>query len=104
LSRKSSPFVSLNVGPFARLWASSIWSIRYRDARTIEIVDMSHNNVGSVYHTIIEDVIKSSDIDFAESGVEVEVLTELRLVSTLRVSHLRSCRHVPVPAVICLSF
>lgn len=43
---------------------------------------MSNQAVGSVYQTIIEEVINSSRVDFEESGVEEAVLEELRLVST----------------------
>lgn len=42
---------------------------------------MSNQAVGSVYQTIIEEVINSSRVDFEESGVEEAVLEELRLVS-----------------------
>lgn len=42
---------------------------------------MSNHAVGSVYQTIIEEVINSSRVDFEESGVEEAVLEELRLVS-----------------------
>lgn len=42
---------------------------------------MSNNAVGSVYQTIIEEVINSSRVDFEENGVEESVLEELRQVS-----------------------
>ncbi|PNP44783.1 hypothetical protein TGAMA5MH_03592 [Trichoderma gamsii] len=41
---------------------------------------MSNQAVGSVYQTIIEEVINSSRVDFEESGVEEAVLEELRLI------------------------
>lgn len=44
---------------------------------------MSNQAVGTVYQTIIEEVINSSRVDFEESGVEESVLEELRLVSLL---------------------
>ncbi|PTB68842.1 transcription factor IIA, alpha/beta subunit [Trichoderma citrinoviride] len=40
---------------------------------------MSNQAVGSLYQTIIEEVINSSRVDFEESGVEEAVLEELRL-------------------------
>ncbi|KOS19540.1 Transcription initiation factor IIA large subunit [Escovopsis weberi] len=40
---------------------------------------MSNQAVGSVYQTIIDEVVNSSRVDFEESGVEEAVLEELRL-------------------------
>jgi hypothetical protein len=42
---------------------------------------MSNQAVGSVYQTIIEEVINSSRVDFEENGIEESVLEELRQVS-----------------------
>ncbi|KAF5130669.1 hypothetical protein E5D57_007010 [Metarhizium anisopliae] len=39
---------------------------------------MSNQAVGTVYQTIIDEVINSSRVDFEESGVEENVLEELR--------------------------
>lgn len=44
---------------------------------------MSNQVVGSVYQTIIDEVINSSRVDFEESGVEESVLEELRQVSRI---------------------
>lgn len=55
---------------------------------------MSNQAVGSVYQTIIEEVINSSRVDFEESGVEEAVLEELRLVSNAVIR---------VPTFACLS-
>lgn len=41
---------------------------------------MSNQAVGTVYQTIIDEVINSSRVDFEESGVEENVLEELRQV------------------------
>lgn len=42
---------------------------------------MSNQAVGSVYQTIIDEVINSSRVDFEENAVEESVLEELRQVS-----------------------
>lgn len=41
---------------------------------------MSNQAVGSVYQSIIEEVINSSRVDFEESGVDDSVLEDLRKV------------------------
>lgn len=46
---------------------------------------MSNTLVGSVYNTIIEEVVNSSRVDFEESGVEESALELLRVVSLNRV-------------------
>lgn len=45
--------------------------------------NMSNQQVGAVYQSVISDVIDSSRVDFEEGGVEESVLEELKLV----------CRH-----------
>lgn len=42
---------------------------------------MSNNQVGSIYQTIIEDVINASRTDFEDQGIEENVLQEMRKVS-----------------------
>lgn len=42
---------------------------------------MSNTGVGSVYQTIINEVINSSRVDFEENGIEESALEELRKVS-----------------------
>lgn len=49
---------------------------------------MSNTSVGSVYNTIIEEVINSSRVDFEESGVEESALELLRVVSHAQFSFL----------------
>ncbi|PTB40641.1 uncharacterized protein TrAFT101_005812 [Trichoderma asperellum] len=53
---------------------------------------MSNQAVGSVYQTIIEEVINSSRVDFEESGVEEAVLEELRLGWQQKLSQLDVAR------------
>ncbi|KAH6609348.1 transcription factor IIA [Trichoderma cornu-damae] len=53
---------------------------------------MSNQAVGSVYQTIIEEVINSSRVDFEESGVEEAVLEELRLGWQRKLSQLDVAR------------
>lgn len=41
---------------------------------------MSNQQVGTVYQSIISDVIDASRVDFEEGGVDESVLEELKLV------------------------
>lgn len=59
---------------------------------------MSNQAVGSVYQSIIEDVINSSRVDFEESGVDDSVLEELRKASTPPLPLRFLCRRHSLPS------